>query len=110
MKGGTQMPLLASEPSIGLVAGLGMGMVFVGLVCIIIICYLLGAVIRLLKKNSNEDEKPESRPVVSAPAPAVSSQAQISNKQEFVAAVSAAIAEELGTDVSAIRIKSIKKL
>ena len=61
------MPLLASEPSIGLVAGLGMGMVFVGLVCIIIICYLLGAVIRLLKKNSNEDEKPESRPVVSAP-------------------------------------------
>ena len=32
------------------------------------------------------------------------------NRQELVAAVSAAIAEELGTDITGIRIVSMKKL
>ena len=32
------------------------------------------------------------------------------NKGEFIAAVSAALAEELGTDVTGIRILSVKKL
>ena len=34
----------------------------------------------------------------------------IENRQEIIAAVSAVIAEELGTDVSAIRVLSFKKL
>ena len=34
----------------------------------------------------------------------------IQNRQEIIAAVSAALAEELGTDVSAIRILSFKKI
>lgn len=34
----------------------------------------------------------------------------IPNRQAMIAAVSAAIAEELGTDISAIRILSVKKL
>ena len=42
-----------------------------------------------------------------APAPAANT---IPNRQELIAAVSAALAEELGTDVSAIRILSFKKL
>lgn len=33
----------------------------------------------------------------------------IQNRQEIIAAVSAAVAEELGTDISAIRILSFKK-
>jgi phenylpyruvate tautomerase PptA (4-oxalocrotonate tautomerase family) len=35
---------------------------------------------------------------------------EIVDKQRIIAAVSAVIAEELGTDVSALRIKSFKKL
>ncbi len=35
---------------------------------------------------------------------------EIPNRQEFIAAVSAAIAEELGEDVSAIRITSVKRI
>ena len=35
---------------------------------------------------------------------------EIANRQEFIAAVSAALAEEMGTDVSAIRILSFKKI
>jgi len=34
----------------------------------------------------------------------------IENRQEIIAAVSAVIAEELGTDISAIRIHSFKKI
>ena len=105
------MPILAvQEPSIPLVVLLGLGMVFVGLICIIIICYLLGVIIRLLRGSKNDSGNESSR----APAPAVTAvpavSADIENRQQFVAAVSAAIAEELGTDVSAIRITSIKKL
>jgi hypothetical protein len=36
--------------------------------------------------------------------------AEIPDKQAFIAAVSAAIAEDLGTDVSALRILSVKRL
>ena len=45
-----------------------------------------------------------------APAPAPVAAAPVVNRKEVIAAVSAAIAEELGTDVSAIRIVSIKKV
>ena len=44
-------------------------------------------------------------------APAVAAPVQtIENRQQIIAAVSAAVAEELGTDVSAIRILSFKKI
>ena len=42
-------------------------------------------------------------------APAASAQ-PIENRQEIIAAVSAALAEEMGTDISAIRIHSFKKI
>lgn len=96
--------LTAQAPSIGLVVCLGVGMVFVGLICIIAICYLLGAIIRVFEKNKPQPVKKASQAAV------VPVSASIENRQEFIAAVSAAIAEELGKDVSAIRIKSIKKL
>ncbi len=85
------------------VFGFGFGLVFVGLICIIAICSIMGAICKALIK---EDKKPAA-PVASAPAKANGS---IANKGEFVAAVSAAMAEELGTDVKGIRILSIKKL
>lgn len=86
------------EYALEFVCAMGVGTVFVGLICLIIICSVIGAFYRIGTK------KKEVAPVAPA-APAV-----IENKQEILAAVSAAIAEELGTDVSAIRITSFKKL
>ena len=77
---------------------MGISTVFVVLVLIIGLCYLLSLVCK---------EK-ETKTTESAPE-AVSSET-IPNRAEFVAAVSAAIAEYSGTDASAIRILSIKKL
>ena len=59
---------------------MGMGTVFFGLICIVALCCLMSAVCRR------------------------------DDGGELVAAVSAALAEELGTDISGIRILSLKKL
>jgi Na+-transporting methylmalonyl-CoA/oxaloacetate decarboxylase gamma subunit len=58
------------------------------------------------------DKKTETAgTAVSAPATApVSAEEPIANRQELVAAISVALAEELGKDVSAIRILSLKKV
>ena len=48
--------------------------------------------------------------VQAAPAPVVPAAQDTTNRQELIAAVSAALAEELGTDVSAIRVLSFRKL
>ena len=79
---------------------LGVGTVFVGLICIIILCKLIGLF-------CSAADKATPAPAVSA-APVVNQ--PIQNKQEILAAVSAVVAEELGTDVSAIRILSFKKI
>ena len=63
--------------------------------------------------------KPPVNPVVKEEPAAVSAEdtaaaapaeASIPNRQEFIAAVAAAIAEEMGTEVSKIRILSVKKI
>ena len=77
---------------------MGIGTVFVGLICLIFICKILGVCF----KGKKEPQKVASAPVASS--------APIANKQEIVAAVSAAVAEELGTEVKNIRITSFKKL
>ncbi len=80
---------------------IGIGAVFAGLICIILMCKIIGLFCRT--KQTNNDA------VATPLAKNVQPQA-IENRQEIVAAVSAAIAEELGTDVSALRILSFKKL
>lgn len=83
--------------SVAFVCLMGMGTVFFGLICIVALCYLMSTVCR-----GTERKKP-------APAdPAVP--AGTSDRGELVAAISAALAEELGTDISGIRILSLKKL
>ena len=84
------------------VFGFGFGLVFIGLICIIAICSIVGA---FCKKFVKEDKKP-----VQTPKAAPAADNAIANKGEFIAAVSAALAEELGTDVTGIRILSVKKL
>lgn len=88
---------------------MGVGTVFLGLICIILLCKILGAVCTLIER------KPvAAAPVASTPAatPAsVASKAQDpAKRQEIIAAIGAAIAEECGVDVNAIRITSIKKI
>ncbi len=74
---------------------MGLGTVFVVLTLLIVLCTLMGVVCR---------SKPKSEPVVSPRADAQKPDA------EFIAAVSAAIAEASGTDASGLRIVSVKKL
>lgn len=81
---------------------IGLAIVFIGLVFLILICYLMGAICNAFIKD-----EPKKEAVAPAPAPTPDF---IPNKQELIAAVSAAVAEELGEDVSAIRITSIRKI
>lgn len=76
---------------------MGIATVFVALILIIGLCYLLA----LACKEKESKSEPVAAPV---------SEETIPNRAEFVAAVSAAIAEYSGTDASAIRILSIKKI
>lgn len=75
---------------------LGIGTVFIGLLCIILLCKIVG--LFFMNKKAEEEVKP------------VAPQKPIENRQEIIAAVSAAAAEELGTDISAIRILSFKRI
>ena len=76
---------------------MGIGTVFVGLILIILFCKIIGFFCTLGKKEP-------------APAPAAPAESRIENRGEMIAAVSAALAEELGTEVEALRIHSFKKL
>ena len=74
-----------------------MGTVFFGLICLIALTYLMSAVVGRGKKAA-------PAPVPAAPQTA----GEVT--PELVAAVSAALAEELGTDITGIRIVSMKKM
>lgn len=78
---------------------MGIGTVFVGLVCLVFICYILSAVCKML---------PKATPVSKASTPAKSG-GNIANKSEIIAASCAAIAEELGEDANNIKVVSFKK-
>lgn len=78
---------------------MGMGTVFFGLVCLIALTYIMSAVVRKTEKAA-----PAKAPVAPIPAAAPV------NQGELIAAVSAALAEELGTDITGIRIISMKKV
>ena len=89
-----------SDPGILKVVVMGLGVVFAGLIMIIIICELMTVVGRIAEKTAERigekaaaqriaDEKPDGA---------------------VAAAIGAAIAEETGTDVSGIKIVSVKKV
>ena len=82
---------------------LGVGIVFIGLICIIFLCFIV-------RVFSRENTKPVSSKAPTVQTSNVSAPAAIENRQEILAAVSAALAEELGEDVSSIRILSFKKI
>lgn len=86
---------------------IGVGVVFIGLACIIGLVELMTAICnKILDKGETKK--------TSAPAPIANSApvstGVIENRSEILAAVCAAVAEEEGTDISAIRVISFKKL
>ncbi len=90
-----------NEPSLAFLCFFGIAVVFVGLIILIGCIYLMNYVCdKFFKEKAPVKE--------SAPAPVASK--EIANRGEIVAAVCAAVAEEEGTDISAIRVISFKKL
>lgn len=84
---------------------LGISVVFIGLICIILLCKIMSAVCNIAQGKKTDEATPA--PVVVTNNVAAQ---PIENRQEIIAAVSAAVSEELGTDISAIRILSFKKI
>ncbi len=107
------------------VAGLGIGTVFTALICIIAICSLMGLIFKSMNSKENNDKArggvanatekasaasvTESAPAAIQPAAAEYVSASIPNRSEVVAAISAAISEYTGADISKIRILSIRE-
>lgn len=96
----------SADPATWFVCILGVGVVFIGLILLIAIVSLSNWLL----------SKIEQRKVCATKEANVSLQTstnqntKIENKQEILAAVCAAVADENGTDISAIRVISFKKL
>ena len=86
---------------------MGMGTVFIGLICIVVLVIGMSAICR---KLGNIEKAVVPAPAAVVAAAPVQPQIDSGKKAELIAAISAAIAEDMGTDVSAIRIVSIKKV
>lgn len=96
----------AAEPSFLQVVAMGLITVFVVLICLVIIIKVMGAIMAGAGKAA-----PAPAPAApAAAAPAAAAAAPQPNKQQLVAAISAAIAEDMGGSVDHIRIHSIRKL
>ena len=88
----------------GLVTVAGLGTVFLVLVLLVLMTMLLGALIKKLGIGVNQQQKKEET-VQSTPAPAPAA-----NRGELSAVIAASIATAMGTNVTGLRIRSIKKI
>ncbi len=90
---------------------MGIGTVFVCLVSLILLTKIMSAIIRSFNTKSTANTSnvtaPTPKTAVTIPTPPTTVKV-IPNKPQFVAAVGSAIATYMGTDVSNIRIHSIK--
>ncbi len=84
---------------------LGLGIVFVGLVALVAIVKIMGAIMDRMNPKEAPAPKLASQPVAAASAPVPET-----NHGELVAAVSAALATVMGKQVNGIRILSMKKV
>ena len=83
---------------------MGIGTVFFGLVCIIVLTTIMGAV---LKSNAKPAPAPAAAPKAAAPA---APEVNTAKEQEILAAVIAAVTEDLGPSASRMQITSINKI
>ena len=80
---------------------MGLGIVFIGLLCLIALVSLMGRIFG--RKNQAQEDALPAEHIAAAPL-------HKEKKEELLAAVTAAIAEDMHTDVSAVRIVSIKRV
>lgn len=107
---GKSLFLESADPHWALVCLIGIAVVFVGLAVIIGLVELMNLLTNKLE-GKKKAQAPKPAPVASAPmAAAPAASGVIENRDEIVAAVCAAVAEENGTDISAIRVVSFKKI
>ena len=97
---------LAADVHWALVCLIGIAVVFAGLAIIIGLVELMN----LVTTNAEGKKTVKTEQTQSAPAPVSNAGGVIENRDEIVAAVCAAVAEENGTDISAIRVVSFKKI
>ena len=84
---------------------MGIGTVFFGLICIIVLTTVMGSVLK--SKSKPAAPTPAAAPKAAAPAaPAVNT----ATEQEILAAVIAAVTEDLGPSASRMQITSINKI
>ena len=84
---------------------MGIGTVFFGLICIIVLTTIMGSVLK--SKSKPAAPAPAAAPAAAAPAaPAVNT----AKEQEILAAVIAAVTEDLGPSASRMQITGINKI
>ena len=84
---------------------MGIGTVFLGLICIIVLTTVMGSVLK--SKSKPAAPAPAAAPKAAAPAaPAVNT----AKEQEILAAVIAAVTEDLGPSASRMQITGINKI
>ena len=84
---------------------IGIGTVFFGLICIIVLTTVMGSVLK--SKSKPAAPAPAAAPKAAAPAaPAVNT----AKEQEILAAVIAAVTEDLGPSASRMQITGINKI
>lgn len=93
-------------PSPVFVTLFGIGTVFFGLICIIVLTTLMGAVLKE-KKGAAPAAAPAAAPKAAAPA---APKVDTGKQQEIIAAITAAISEELGPRANGMTILDIQKL
>lgn len=97
--------------NVALVCLFGVSVVFLGLVCIVILCKIMSILVGMSEKTAPVAAPEGGKPVnVGTPAAPARVSPDPGPRGEVVAAIAAVLAEELGEDVSAIRILSLKKI
>ena len=94
-----------TELSNGFVCIMGMGIVFIGLICIVFICMFISFCVTRMEKGENSSDSGAG-----TAAAAAETELPAEEKRKVVAGVCAAIAEELGPDVTNIRVLSFKRV
>ena len=98
--------------NLGFVVVFGLAVVFICLIALIVLIKILGFIINAFAKKPETAAAPAAPTAAPAAAPVNAAPAAVSSddKQKIIAAIGAAIAEDMGTDVAHIKIHSIKKI
>ncbi len=91
---------------------MGISTVFIGLICIVLICNLLSLVLKLVTKTDNASSPvaATTAPIAAANTAAPQMNLTPAEKSAVVAGICACIAEELGTEASNIKVVSFKRV